>query len=356
VPDRSAILAARRYVVDDYEMRLAAELRAAHEDFFDYTSRRLRDEYAAHIPCPVCDATRSRPFLTKDLFSFVRCDCGMVYTNPRLNDQANNAFYNGRYNEVYNERKFYEPNERTLAITRREVRQLLQLIHKYRPERGDFMEVGCGGEGTFLDEALAAGYSVTGVELNEECCRRIASRFGNRVTVVDKPLEQSGIPDRSYDVVAMRDVLEHIPNPKPFLTEVARVMRPGGILTVQVPNIDGLVYRSVGSRHACIFGFEHLNYWSSRPMQQVLEKTGFRLLQIKHESTDFTLRQLTGYWFGQPAFTSVFKPKRGVMLDLASLGSRAVLRPLRWFDERLTPFVADFLGMGSVIKVIAERV
>jgi SAM-dependent methyltransferase len=87
-----------------------------------------------------------------------------------------------------------------------------------------------------------------------------------------------GLPfnDDSYDFVFCIEVLEHVPNPFGALTEMHRVLRPGGVLVVSVPNpyhVKELVWNllRIPDRQGHIYG------WTRQTMTKLGEMNGFRL-------------------------------------------------------------------------------
>lgn len=100
------------------------------------------------------------------------------------------------------------------------------------PKDAHILEIGCG-TGHNL-EMLARFGRVDGIEI-DEAARDIASgRLGHKV--MDSPLpELPGIEDRSYDLVAILDVLEHVEQDREALASIARKLRPGGKLLITVP-------------------------------------------------------------------------------------------------------------------------
>ncbi len=62
---------------------------------------------------------------------------------------------------------------------------------------------------------------------------RSASRYADRVRFARADAKGLDFPDASFDTVFSNTILHHIPDPRPFLTEAARVLRPGGVLLVR---------------------------------------------------------------------------------------------------------------------------
>jgi len=100
------------------------------------------------------------------------------------------------------------------------------------PADAHILEIGCG-TGHNL-EMLARFGRVDGIEI-DEAARAIASgRLGHMV--MDSPLpELPGVEDRTYDLVAILDVLEHVEQDREALASIARKLRPGGKLLITVP-------------------------------------------------------------------------------------------------------------------------
>jgi SAM-dependent methyltransferase len=107
------------------------------------------------------------------------------------------------------------------------------VLRQMKGRPGRVLDVGCG-RGLLLRAFRQKGCEVTGTEFSDDACRYAREVPGIPVRV--GLLEQLRFPDNSYDVVVMWHVLEHISDPRPTLAEVVRILRPGGIFLVGVPN------------------------------------------------------------------------------------------------------------------------
>lgn len=337
-----------------YDDRLRDALLAQHRQVFDAQTRTLKHEAAEYLDCPVCDSPDKSSYFTKDWFTFSKCDaCGMVYLNPRLTEQATYDFYNSAWNEIYNEKKFDAVSEST-ALDDEINRSNLELIVEARGGAGgELLEIGFA-KGFFLRAAKAAGFSVHGIELNQANYERVRAELGP--TIHNEDLVRANLPAETFDVVYMRDVFEHVPAPKAMLHEIHRIAKPGGLVFIEVPNIEGLIYKLVGERHVCVFGFEHLNYWSPATLREVLARTGFAVRETRFASLDFTLGDVIRA-FIIPTHTTLFPARLPKLPELAlrALNLAIGATPLRHLDRRFTPRIADRLGRGSVVKVLAAK-
>jgi ubiquinone/menaquinone biosynthesis C-methylase UbiE len=108
----------------------------------------------------------------------------------------------------------------------------------------DVLDVGCG-QGIDLINYARNGARATGVDLTPrhvELARAHLAALGLEGTVVQGDAEALPFPDASFDRVSSNGVLHHTPDMDRALTEIARVLRPGGSATVIVYNRRSLHY------------------------------------------------------------------------------------------------------------------
>jgi SAM-dependent methyltransferase len=335
--------------VNDFSKKLRELLVEEINKVIDPSTGLLKEEVSEFVDCPLCGSKKFHKFWVKDGFTYVRCqDCQFVYLNPKLNESATLEFYNGAWTNLYNQRKFFQPNPLDKKIN---YRNLMEISHIIRG--GELLEIGCA-DGYFLQAARDEfGFDVFGVELNEETSQFAREKRG--LDVRTTTLEEAGFPESFFDVVYMRDVFEHIQKPWKMLQEIHRILRKGGLIVIEVPNVDGLIYKFVGERHVCVFGLEHLNFFSDKTLKYILQKTGFDTIQIKMASLDFTFPSLINYFFGGPAFTTVSAPSRNVFCKVICIICSASGFILRRMNSAILPKFANILNKGSVITVYAAK-
>ena len=99
--------------------------------------------------------------------------------------------------------------------------------------RGNALEVGCG-TGALTKLLTRSGLSVTVGDISAKLALATGEKFGVRHQAVDACAIT--FPDQTFDVVMSSEVIEHTPDPRKALREMARVLKPGGILVVTSPN------------------------------------------------------------------------------------------------------------------------
>ena len=98
----------------------------------------------------------------------------------------------------------------------------------------DVLDAGCGeGYGSAILAGRAA--SVVGVDAERDVIEHAAERYPS-VRFQTGDLATLAFPDGSFDAVVTFQVIEHLQSPRGFVTECARVLRPGGMLVLSTPN------------------------------------------------------------------------------------------------------------------------
>jgi SAM-dependent methyltransferase len=337
----------------DWMERWQRALREQHALLFDYKTKSIKAQFAEAVNCPVCDSNRAALFFEKDWFQYVQCqDCAMVYMNPRLNQAATYAFYNSDVNAIYNETKFDQVSVAPSLDDRINLANL-DLIDRFRTRTGGaLLEIG-SAKGFFLSKAKERGYKVYGIELNKKNAELSRQLVGD--TVLEGDLFDACFEVGKFDVIYMRDVIEHIPNPQPFFRELKRIAKPGALMFIETHNIDGLINQIVREKHTVIFGFEHPNHWSPKTLGRALENSGYKVQRLYHSSFDFTLNDILSY-FCAPTFTTIMPvmvSKRRILFKL--LRVPFWFSPIRFLDRTITSQIANYLKKGSVMKVLAVK-
>jgi len=112
-----------------------------------------------------------------------------------------------------------------------------------------------------------------GIEPAAVLCRRAAAALGGRGDVICGVLEDAPAHLAEFDAVTLWDVLEHVERPVNFLRACVERLRPGGHLLVNVPDLESLPARMMGSRWPLLLP-EHLNYFSPASLRRCAALAG----------------------------------------------------------------------------------
>jgi ubiquinone/menaquinone biosynthesis C-methylase UbiE len=162
-------------------------------------------------------------------------------------------------------------------------------IAKVLPELGRFsdcrlLDVGCGWEARFLKSvepyiASGVGIDFKAPNLESDKLKTITATLDNKL-----PFE-----DKSFDVVSLMAVLEHLEKPLDILYEIRRVLRPHGILIGTVPSkfakpvLEFLSYRLGIVNEAEIR--DHKQYFNKKDLAEIFSKAGFG--NVRHRYFQF---------------------------------------------------------------------
>lgn len=316
------------------------------------------------IACPICKATGNREVcVTRDYvyhihgeYRFVRCDrCSHVFMNPRPTDDAIMRCYPAVYRpytpadtssaEAAAAPASPPPVSRSRQLVRRVpgLRKFLFWLGESNarimpdpPRDGEsrLLEIGCA-HGGYLQQAQERGWVVTGVEPSEEAAK-VARQRGMDVKV--GKIEEVQIPDASQDAVVAWMVLEHVPNPVDFINCCFRVLRPGGLLALSVPNATSLERFVTGRYWQGYDAPRHLQVFSASEIRRLLVDAGFVDIAIIHHSTMRAFYASIG-GFGAEHFPNAKWPERWLtyfredpppLIHWMSLAPAKLLAFLRW--------------------------
>ena len=249
----------------------------------------MNDVYE-HIPCNLCgadapvtiypgarkaeDVTDPNVFRSSGDESLqeplVKCaECGFQYVTPRINARiALDSYANSA-----------DPTFASQAASREKTfKKCLQSVQKvWKGPPGGILDIGTAN-GSFLKVAKDAGWDVAGCEPNRWLGKWCEENYGIRVT--PGTIFDGNYEPESFDVITLWDVLEHTPDPMATLKECVRILRPDGLLAVNVPDIGSWIARLMGRKWVFLASV-HYFYFTQKTVRQMLEKNGLGILQMK---------------------------------------------------------------------------
>jgi 2-polyprenyl-3-methyl-5-hydroxy-6-metoxy-1,4-benzoquinol methylase len=228
--------------------------------------------------CPSCHGVGSADVVlrgTKGLHTLRQCTaCGLVYASEYADPD-----------EVYVDGYLRGETEFGLDI----MHPLFQEFLSYAANRrlaavedllggpGTLLDVGCGS-GEVMLAAQQRGWRATGAEPVAESAAIAVDRG---LDVKNARLEQSGLPEGSYDVISAFHVLEHMSDGTGFLQSIARWARPGGYVVVEVPNFQSFHRRGYGADWPGLRPLEHITHYSPRTLDATLKRAGLEVASVR---------------------------------------------------------------------------
>lgn len=163
----------------------------------------------------------------------------------------------------------------------------LKIVGQYVKAQGRLLDIGCAS-GLFLRCALHAKWQVEGIEPCEALAREARELLGPEAQIHCTTLQSARLLAASFDVVTLWDVLEHVPDPIAFLRLAGSLLKSGGYLFANVPNLDSIQARLLGSRWPLLLP-EHLNYFNRKNLKMCGMKAGLQWVQSGRCPADFSL-------------------------------------------------------------------
>ncbi len=179
------------------------------------------------MSCPLCDHERAEPswlgavsFKGRE-FSYPQClSCRSLYCSPMPDDEVLGQMYGPQYETSFDS----DPT----AKDPKEPGRVVEWLARLSP--GTFVDYGCGG-GELLVEAARLGWEVMGVEVDRDVADTIRGRTG--LTVV--PWTDDRLKRPIADLLHLGDVIEHLTDLNTTMSEIVRLIKPGGLLLAQGP-------------------------------------------------------------------------------------------------------------------------
>jgi len=231
------------------------------------------------VACNLCGSQKYRTFCTKFGLRLVRCrSCGLVFANPRLVEEEILKRYNLSYffdeylpgfgadREAYN-----------LGILRNRYSFYLEILDRCSPPGRRLLDVGSGA-GFFLKVAQEKGWEGEGVEISEGASAYAREIVG--VKVHHRNIEEMNFPEEVFDAVTLLDMIEHLRDPLRSVTGMKQILRKGGFLLINTPDLDSLSRYFLGDAWAVLSPAEHLFNFNQKSLRFLLERAGLSVLGI----------------------------------------------------------------------------
>jgi 2-polyprenyl-3-methyl-5-hydroxy-6-metoxy-1,4-benzoquinol methylase len=275
--------------------------------------------------CPICESAERSPlhrqlwdnvfFAAPGIWSLWRCtSCGSAYLDPRpdaatiglaysryytheeperpeaetayqkMRAALGNGYRNGRYGTSR------RPTARIGDFLARLIPPLawpVDVAFRYLPHRrsrpkGRAFDLGCGG-GEWLEMAREAGWEVAGSDPDPLARARAAARG----IEVRESIEAWDDQPESFDVVTMSHVIEHVHDPLATLASANRLLKPGGMLFVDTPNIEAIGHDRYGKDWRGLETPRHLVIFNRASLVEALRRSGFVNIRYRMRSQPF---------------------------------------------------------------------
>jgi 2-polyprenyl-3-methyl-5-hydroxy-6-metoxy-1,4-benzoquinol methylase len=255
----------------------------------DYLAK--NEKSIEHSSCYICTSTRRKRLAEIHGFEYVTCeDCGHVYTTRRYTDEAIRRFY--ETNTYWAEVTY--ANKSTCCYRRENVaRPKVEFAERYcTSSRGTWLDVG-SGIGDMVSVAQENGWKATGLELSATSVAFAKEIFN--VDLLRQTMEEyrDQHPELvgTVDVVSLIGVLEHVVDPVGLLRQANQMLKPGGLVMIQVPNARSMATMVQETFPQNVFRhmspIEHIMVFTESSLNRTMTNGGFQPLAYWYHGLDF---------------------------------------------------------------------
>jgi len=240
-------------------------------------------------PCALCGGIEfAELFKTRDYlygvpgeFSISRCkSCSLVSLNPRIPEEHIASLYPDNY-EPYS--MSFSQEMLSKLVAGQDGRRMLLERHAHK---GFALDVG-SGDGRFLLCLKQAGWRVAGCELSEKSAAFQRDSLG--LDVKAGSLLSSRFDSEIFDAITFWSVFEHLYDPLETLAEAKRVLKPGGVIAMSMPNFDSLERMFFRSKWFCLHPPFHIYHYSPKIMKTIVAEMGMSIEKVYYSTTATSL-------------------------------------------------------------------
>jgi 2-polyprenyl-3-methyl-5-hydroxy-6-metoxy-1,4-benzoquinol methylase len=195
------------------------------------------------------------------------------------------ALTNGYVNSRYGTRR--QPASRVgvwlakvLPLRRQKRDAEFRYLPKPRPGQR-LLDIGCGN-GDFLVNARDAGWDVVGIDPDPKA---VAAAKQRDLEVSVGSIELFATESGCFDAITLSHVLEHLHEPVQFIQAVHRLLKPGGVIFIDTPNIESRGARRWGRNWRGLETPRHLVLFSRAGLIGMLQAGGFEHIETKRRTT-----------------------------------------------------------------------
>lgn len=241
--------------------------------------------------------------------------------------------------------------------------------------KGSIVDVG-GGLGYFAAAAQRRGWQAALLEPVPQAARFAEQTFG--LDVINAGIDALGPSGRTFDVVALSHVLEHVPDALGALQSVRPAIAAGGWLLIEVPNHGSLSRRFEGDRWLGWQAGQHIHVFNRRTLRGLLARAGYEVVhggsfvpswsgllpdanahflgleRVLHQAVIWRRRQRTGAGAGNGSTSEGASSLSATRPSVPATELRGVRRIVLGTGFSVLARMEERVGVGTNLRVLAR--
>lgn len=223
--------------------------------------------------CPLCGSLAQEVLRSNGQKSLKKCrSCRVFYIVPAPTLKESMAYFSEGF--------VISPFLNREAVAERVAHSIQKCL-----KAGRILDVGCG-EGHFLSRFFqAGGWETWGVELSKSAATLAANQG---INVYTGDTHSAHFPSAFFDVVTVLDAFYYFHDPLGELKEFKRILKPGGLLVVELPQAGPRLWRLTtplgrflsAGKESLFDTNDHLFFYEPESLSRILNEGGFRAVRI----------------------------------------------------------------------------
>lgn len=263
----------------------------------------------------VCDSTNIKKAYKKQGWQYYKCSfCKSIFLSPFPSNKQQRNFYNTfEYKTGFIEKR---------RIISQSIK-ILKNICSINPYVECLLDIGCG-PGFLLNEANKRAIYTVGIEPSISLVKYARENFNVRVFrgYLDKDVVKR--IKIKFDAIVISHVIEHIVNPINFLYLVSKLLKRGGVLYIETPNIESWLAFSEKEDFTFLTPPEHVYLYSKKGITRLVQKLNDK----------FILRKISTYSYPEHLIGIIRRQWRQIRINIKFNKNSTTNKKKRGFNNK----------------------
>lgn len=300
----------------------------------------------------ICNHAHHREFIQYDKTMLYQCpECSGIFTNAIWQKIDPKELYKDYYKSESSGR--FNPFIESLIKMFRFWRAFK--ITKACPNASKILDLGSGRGLTLHYLKKYYHYTRTaGTQISQNAYKFSRNVLG--LEIYDKDLLDLSIEERSFDIVTIWHVLEHVPNPDQYIQRISSLLNDSGRLIIEVPNFSSWTRPLTGQYWLGLDLKHHMHFFTPQSLSTLLERHDFKVKRIRTFSLEYST-----FLSAQSILSWLTKTDHIFFENLQTSGLKKLLNLHTLLFILLLPFcflinlILYFSTKGEVLYILAER-
>jgi len=234
--------------------------------------------------CPVCAFGKFQTYLvckdytvSGEFFSIMSClNCSFKFTNPRPDEDEIGKYYESSDYISHSNSSKGIINKTYQLVRKYAIEGKVKMLENLKPKKKSILDIG-SGTGEFLSALKKSGWITKGLEPNAKAREMAVKKYSLEINDTNEIKAES---DRSWDVITMWHVLEHVHRLDEMIGQLKRILKDDGNLVIAVPNVTSFDANLYKKEWAAFDVPRHLYHFSREHIEMLFKKVDMEVVKV----------------------------------------------------------------------------